>query len=60
VDAEPFPHVWQHDGCYDVTVQQRWTAEWSVGGGRGTLDGLTTEGTREAFEVISIEAVGAG
>jgi hypothetical protein len=60
VDAEPFPHVWQHDGFYDVTVQQRWTAEWSVGGGRGTLDGLTTEGTREAFEVISIEAVGAG
>lgn len=60
VDAEPFPHVWQHDGFYDVTVQQRWTAEWSVGGARGTLDGLTTEGTREAFEVISIEAVGAG
>lgn len=60
VDAEPFPHVWQHDGFYDVTVQQRWTAVWSVGGSRGTLDGLSTEGTREDFEVISIEAVGAG
>lgn len=60
VDAEPFPFVWQRAGFYDVTVQQRWTAEWSVGATGGTLDGLTTEGTREDFEVISIEAVGAG
>ena len=50
-------HHWSVAGPYDVTVTQRWTAEWSVGGASGTVGDLETTATLENFAVRGLEAV---
>lgn len=60
--GEPWPdgritHHWSVAGPYDVTVTQRWTAEWSVGGASGTIADLETSATLDDFAVRGLEAV---
>jgi hypothetical protein len=50
-------HTWTTAKPYDVTVVQRWTATWRLGGTSGTLDGLTTEARIEDFPVRQLQAV---
>jgi hypothetical protein len=50
-------HSWTTARTYDITVQQRWSARWWLGGDSGTLDGLTTEASIDDFEVRQLQAV---
>ncbi|MGH9179647.1 MAG: hypothetical protein ACRD0N_13965, partial [Acidimicrobiales bacterium] len=50
-------HFWTTARTYDITVEQRWTARWWLGGDSGTLDGLTTQATIDDFEVRQLQAV---
>lgn len=50
-------HVWADVGRYDVVVQERWSATWSLGGASGSLTSLQTQGSIPAFEVRQLESV---
>lgn len=50
-------HFWTDADRYDIRVVQRWTATWALGGRRGQLAGLTTEGRIDDFEVRQLQAV---
>lgn len=58
----PYPdgtitHVWADTGSYAVTVYEKWTARWSLGGRTGTLGGLRTVGRIPAFPVKELVSV---
>ena len=50
-------HFWTTAGRYDIRVVQRWTARWALGASSGTLDGIETQATIDAFEVRQLQAV---
>jgi hypothetical protein len=60
--GKPWPdgtitHSWSNADHYDVVVTERWTATWELAGRKGSLDGLSTEGRIEDFEVRQLQAV---
>lgn len=62
IPGAPWPtgritHVWTTASTYDVVVQERWTATWSLAGSGGGLTGLTTESALPAFSVRQLESV---
>lgn len=50
-------HVWDDTGAYDVEVQYRWGATWSLAGAGGSLSGLSTSGGIPAFQVRELRSV---
>ncbi len=50
-------HTWDSPGPYTVTVQERWSATWALGGSTGSLSSLATVGAIPAFEVRELESV---
>ncbi|HET7489942.1 MAG TPA: hypothetical protein VFJ85_18595 [Acidimicrobiales bacterium] len=50
-------HFWTDLGRYDIRVQQRWTATWTLAGEHGQLTGLSTEGRIDDFEVKELQAI---
>lgn len=50
-------HVWDDTGTYDVQVQYRWGATWSLGRTGGSLSGLSTSGSIPAFQVEELRSV---
>lgn len=64
-EGEPWPdgqirHYYIDVGTYDVVVEIRWSATWSLGGQSGTLSQLRTEGRIDDFPVGQIQAVVVG
>jgi hypothetical protein len=58
-EAYPTGRIWHHyrwTGNYTVTLRQRWSATWSLGGDSGTVEGLLTE-TTVPVEVFEVQAV---
>ncbi len=58
-EAYPRGRIWHHyrfTGNYTVTLRQRWSANWSLGGDAGTVGGLLTE-TTIPVEVFEVQAV---
>jgi hypothetical protein len=58
-EAYPTGRIWHHyrwTGNYTVTLRQRWSADWSLGGDSGTVEGLLTE-TTVPVEVFEVQAV---
>lgn len=61
-EGEPYPdgritHVYDVAGTYNVTVEESWTATWSLGGAAGTLGGLHTTATIDGFQARQLEPV---
>jgi len=61
-EGQPWPngaisHVYENVGTYTVTVQEHWTATWSLAGASGTLAGLATTAAIPAFRVEQLQAV---
>jgi hypothetical protein len=50
-------HVWTSAGTFTVTVFERWSARWALGGRGGALAGLRTEGAIPAFQVEQVVSV---
>ncbi|MGH9206688.1 MAG: hypothetical protein ACRD1G_09050 [Acidimicrobiales bacterium] len=50
-------HAWDNAGHFTVTVEERWTAQWSLGGDTGDLTQLSTVGSIPAFEVRQLESI---
>lgn len=50
-------HIYADKGSVDITVTQMWTATWSLAGQSGTLDGATTSGAIDDFQLRELEAV---
>ena len=61
--GEPWPngritHTYTHMGRYDITVVERWKAEWSLAGATGTVTGLrSAPAIIEDFEARQLQAV---
>jgi hypothetical protein len=58
-EAYPTGRIWHHyrwTGNYTVTLRQRWSATWSLGGDSGTVEGLLSE-TTVPVEVFEVQAV---
>ena len=60
-EGEAYPtgriwHFYQYTGTYTITLRQTWTADWSLGGDSGTVDGLETQATT-TVDVDEIQAV---
>ena len=58
----PYPHgniahTYDNVGTVTVTVDEAWTATWSLAGAGGTLTRLRTEGTIPNFVIRQIQAV---
>lgn len=58
----PYPdgdvvHIYADKGSVDITVTQTWTATWSLAGQSGTLEGATTSGAIDDFQLRELEAV---
>jgi hypothetical protein len=61
----PYPngtivHTYDNVGAFTVTVEEVWTATWTLGHTAGTLDALHTAGTIAGFPVKQIQAVITG
>ena len=61
-EGRPYPngnisHTYDNVGTVTVTVDESWTATWSLGGAGGTLTRLQTEGTIHNFLIRQIQAV---
>lgn len=50
-------HIYADKGSADITVTQAWTATWNLAGQHGTLQGATTTGTINDFQLRELEAV---
>lgn len=50
-------HDYLNVGNYDITVTERWTARWSLGGQSGVLRTLQTSGRIDDFPVEQLQAV---
>lgn len=60
-EGAPYPtgriwHFYQFTGTYTIDVRQTWTAEWSLGGDSGTVEGLLTQAST-TVDVDEIQAV---
>ena len=61
--GEPWPdgritHAYTHAGRYDITVIERWKADWSLGALSGTVPGLrSAPAVIEDFEARQLQAV---
>lgn len=53
-------HTYDNAGTVTVTVQEVWTATWSLGAATGTLEALHTTATIAGFPVRQIQAVITG
>lgn len=58
----PYPngnisHTYDNVGTVTVTVDEAWTATWSLAGAGGTLTQLQTEATIPNFDIRQIQAV---
>lgn len=61
-EGRPWPdgqikHDYQRAGTYDLTITERWTATWQLGGEGGSLLGGQTSGRIDDFPVQEIQAV---
>ncbi len=61
----PYPngniaHTYDNVGPVTVTVQEVWTATWTLGGAAGTLEALHTTATIAGFPIRQIQAVITG
>ncbi|HWE54488.1 MAG TPA: hypothetical protein VG435_03205 [Acidimicrobiales bacterium] len=61
-EGEPYPngqitHTFDDAGTFTVTVQETWTATWTLAGQTGVLTGLHTTGTIPGFQVQQAQAV---
>jgi hypothetical protein len=50
-------HTYERVATVTVTLTERWTATWSLGAARGTLDELETQATLPNFAVRQVQAV---
>jgi hypothetical protein len=50
-------HTYDNVGTVTVTVDETWTATWTLGGASGTLDQLETRATIPGFPVRQLQAV---
>jgi hypothetical protein len=53
-------HTYDDVGTVTVTVDEDWTATWSIGPANGTLDQLQTHATITGFHIRQIQAVITG
>lgn len=50
-------HTWTSSGTVDVVVRAHWTARWTLGPYRGSLDRISTAATLERFVVREVQGL---
>lgn len=55
--AGQITHVYDIAGLYNVTVKEDWSANWSLAGLTGQLEGLSTEATISSFKVEQLQTI---
>jgi hypothetical protein len=64
-EGRPYPdgtifHTYDNTGSETVTVEEVWTATWSLGPAHGELQALRTTASIAGFQVQQIQAVVTG